>query len=304
MSTITGRSAASPHESLLASEQPPAPTRTRFAAFAIGFGLLAAIVVYSLLIPAGGLPAFVLLASLLLTLSSLAAMLVFRQMQLPLEAAQRLVEAQAQQLQAMVDQAPEPLVAVAEPVAVTPAAERESLRADAASQRRLRAELIADRAEPVLLVAQDGRIDAVNAAAAALVSQSVAALSRQPLGDSFPLYDNRQQEPLQHRLDAAMRQLWTDGLDDGQTFSALLERRGWTSVPMRLHCRLIGDAQQGPRLLLISMQIEPAAAAQRSFAYANDVFLEGQTAIAERLQLNVQDFDLALPGVDEQTQRI
>lgn len=249
-----------------------APSRARFAAFAIGFGLGSSLLIQALLLPDAGWQAFALLASILLTLSSLTAMLVFRQIQLPLEAARAVIEEQALQLQTPVEP---PL---RQPVAESsmrsepaPVASREARRSEAweeaAYQRHCREMLIADRIEPVLLMRPDGRIDALNAAAAGLVSRPLPELHEQLLTGSFPLFDNTQPEPLQHPLSARLQDLF-DGADaDGQVFDALLERRGRTSVPVRLHCRPIVDPGQRVRLLMLMLQ-GAADGSARSFAQA------------------------------------
>ena len=243
------------------SQPAPPPSRARFAAFAILFGLATGLALFAVLAPDGGAPALLLYGSIGLSLSSIAAMLVFRRMQLPLEAAHSLHGEQALRLQAFehagqtvadASRDPPPATIAADDVSALRSALAEARNA-ADRQRQQLHLLIAASDDSLLLIGRDGRIEAASGAAAALIDRTPTELLDRPLASLLPLFDNTRPEPLQHPLKAALQRLFADTAPERQPFSVLLERRGRTSVPLRLDARPLRDAGQPVQSLLLRL---------------------------------------------------
>lgn len=238
--------------------RPPA-SRGRFAAVAIVCGLLAGGLLFLLLMAEGGWPALVLCLSLGVCFSSIAAMLVFRRVQVPLEAAHGVAMAREDALSAAAE---DDAAVIAPPPAPSgmPYAEVVQLveRLGSSEQRadRLRAQITAIATatdDALLLLGPDGRIERATSAAAELIGDSADALIDRPFAVHFPLYDNLRPEPLQHPLSATLLALLADPRAESLAFSALLERRGRTSVPLRLLWVPLAT-QDGARGALLRLQ--------------------------------------------------
>jgi EAL domain-containing protein (putative c-di-GMP-specific phosphodiesterase class I)/PAS domain-containing protein/GGDEF domain-containing protein len=266
------------------------PSRARFALFAIVAGLLAGGLLFALLLPDGGWPALVLLLSLGLSFSSLAAMLVFRRVQLPLEDAHGRIAALALPLPRMAadaaaDSAPPPadpaLSALAERLA-TADLEVELLRLHVTA-------LSSASGEALLLVNVEGRIERASPAAAELVGLTPEALFGRPLASHFPLYDDLRDEPLAHPLTAAVQRLHADPQAGPLAFAALLERRGRTSVSLRVSGLPLRDPARRPRGALLRLLARgDASVSPASPLAAGSSALDGLCHRIDALQLEAR----------------
>ncbi|WP_293373557.1 EAL domain-containing protein [Nevskia sp.] len=248
----------------------PPPSRARFAAFAILFGLLSGAALFLMLAADDGWPALLLFCSLCLSLSCVAAMLVFRRMQLPLEAAHGLNAEQALRLHAYEDlslQAPagpaqeSVIEAPGSAVAQDGSFDLRQAQIAADRQRCQTDALLATSRDCLLIVDRDGRIGAASPAAARLIGRTPAELLAQPFASLYPLFDDSRPEPLQHPLNAALQRLIDDGASSGAPLAALLERRGLTSVRLRLERQLLRDEADRVHGLLLRLDPHEAAAA-------------------------------------------
>ena len=236
------------------------PARARFAAFAILFGLGSGAALFAVLSPDAGWPVLLLLCSICLSLSCLAAMLVFRRVQLPLEAVHSLNAEQALRLQAFEDLSQQADVTLEIDAPAPPFDELALLRTAlteaqgaADALRRQTQALVAASDEHLLLIGRDGRIEAASPAAAALIDKTAAELLDRPLASLLPLFDDSRPEPLQHPLTAALLRLFADAAPERQGFAALLERRGRTSVQLRLDARPLRDPANRVQALLLRL---------------------------------------------------